>query len=111
MNKSLSLGLMLLLGLATVPAGAQTTGDPVAGRQKAFRCDGCHGIDGWRSAYPMFREPKLGGQHAEYLASALKAYRAGTRAHPTMQAIAASLSDQDINDLAAFYSGHKNAKP
>jgi cytochrome c553 len=48
--------------------------------------------------------PKLGGQHAQYLADALKGYRAGLRSHPTMRAQAATLSDQDIEDIAAYFS-------
>ena len=65
---------------------------------------GCHGIPKYNNAYPTYRVPKLGGQPAAYLASALKAYRSGERPHPTMHAQAASLSDQDIADIAAFLS-------
>jgi cytochrome c553 len=77
-------------------------GDPEAGRLKADTCMGCHGIPGYTNAYPTYRVPKLGGQPPEYLAAALKAYRAGERPHKTMQAQATSLSDQDIADIAAF---------
>jgi cytochrome c553 len=94
---------VLLSSLLTSGAHA-ATGDPVAGKNKAAQCAGCHGIPEWRNAYPTYRVPKLGGQHAEYIASALQAYQAKTRTHPTMQAIAAGLSDQDIADLAAFFS-------
>jgi len=73
-----------------------------AGRTKANTCMGCHGIPGYTNAYPTYRVPKLGGQSAEYLAIALKAYKTGERPHKTMQAQAASLSDQDIEDIAAF---------
>lgn len=83
-------------------------GNASAGAVKAGQCAGCHGIAGWRNAYPAYRVPKLGGQHAQYIASALKAYQTKARAHPGMQGIAASLSDQDIADLAAFLS---NSKP
>jgi cytochrome c553 len=93
--------LMLLAGASATAAQAQT-GDPAAGEVKAAQCAGCHGIPGWRNAYPAYQVPKLGGQHAEYLAGALKAYRTKQRAHPGMQGIAASLSDQDIADLSAF---------
>jgi cytochrome c553 len=65
---------------------------------------GCHGIAGYRNAYPSYRVPKLGGQKAEYIVIALQAYRASTRPHPTMQAQAATLSDQDMQDLAAFFA-------
>jgi cytochrome c553 len=88
------------------PASAQTPGgDPAKGREKSGTCAGCHGIPGWRNAYPNYSVPKLGGQHAPYLVSALKAYQSGTREHATMHAIAASLSEQDMTDLAAYFSG------
>ena len=83
----------------------QAGGDPVAGRARNAMCAGCHGILGWRTAYPdTYRVPKLGGQHEEYLVAALKQYKTGERRHPSMNAIAASLSDQDIQNLAAYYA-------
>lgn len=106
MGDSMSaIGRLLLLGmfLATTVA-AQAAGDPVAGADKAMTCLGCHGVDGYRNAYPSFRVPKLGGQHPEYLVSALKAYRDGTRNHPTMQAQARTLSEQDMQDIAAYFA-------
>jgi cytochrome c553 len=69
-------------------------------------CDGCHGIPGFRTAYPeVYSVPKLGGQSAGYLVKALRDYRSGIRTHPSMNSVAASLSDQDIADLAAYYAG------
>lgn len=76
---------LLFLGLLATAALAD--GDPEAGRRKSSMCAGCHGIYGYRNAYPEYRVPKLGGQHAQYLASALRAYKAGDRSHPTMRAI------------------------
>lgn len=71
-------------------------------------CIGCHGIPGYKTAYPaVYHVPKIGGQNAAYIANALKAYRAGERSHPSMRGIAASLSDEDIEDLAAYYGGGK----
>jgi cytochrome c553 len=108
---ALSVALGLLPAVSTQTAEA---GDPEAGRLKASMCQGCHGIPGYRNAYPAYHVPKLGGQHAAYLVSALKAYRSGERSHPTMRAIAASLSDQDIADLAAYFSAppkEKETKP
>ncbi len=68
-------------------------------------CQGCHGILGWRTAYPeVYRVPKIAGQHPAYIVAALKEYKAGQRSHPSMDAIAASLSDQDMADVAAYYS-------
>jgi len=77
-------------------------GDAEAGKELGYTCLGCHGIEGYRNAYPSYRVPKLGGQKAGYLVIALKGYRDGTRAHPTMQAHATSLSDQEIEDVAAY---------
>ena len=84
---------------------AAVVGNAARGGQKVQMCQGCHGIDGWRTAYPeVYNVPRLAGQHAAYLAVALKAYRSGERGHSTMRAIAASLSDQDIADVAAYYA-------
>ena len=97
--------------LLTTPvlAGAQApapVGNPAAGAQKNQMCIGCHGITGWRTAFPeVYKVPKLGGQYAPYLVKALQEYKSGERSHPSMRAIAASLSDQDMADLAAYYSG------
>ena len=86
--------------LAQAPAG-----DAARGAQKVQMCQGCHGIDGWRTAFPeVYSVPKIAGQHPAYLEAALKAYRSGDRSHPSMKAIAASLSDQDIANLAAYYA-------
>jgi cytochrome c553 len=91
---------------AAAPAAAPAAGDAVKGREKTQMCEGCHGIEGWRTAFPeVYRVPRLGGQHAAYLASALKQYKSGDRSHPTMRAIAGSLSDADIANLAAYYAG------
>ena len=80
------------------------------GAELAYTCLGCHGIEGYRNAYPSFRVPKLGGQKAEYIEGALKAYREGTRNHPTMQAQGRTLSDEDIATLAAYFEGEQPAK-
>jgi cytochrome c553 len=87
-----------------------SAGDPVAGASKNSTCQGCHGIPGYHYAYPVYREPKLGGQHFEYIVSALKEYKSGARGNPTMQGVAATLSEQDMEDLAAYYAASKNAK-
>ena len=95
---------LLCLGLAGTLPAAMAEGDVEAGRWKAIPCMGCHGIEGYSNVYPTYHVPKIGGQHGAYLAEALKAYRAGRRAHPTMRAQAASLSDRDIEDLAAYFA-------
>jgi cytochrome c553 len=93
----------LLGALFALPAMA--AGDPVAGREKSSMCEGCHGIPGWRTAYPaIYSVPKLGGQHQDYIVAALKEYKSGEREFPTMHAIASGLSDQDMQDLAAYYA-------
>ena len=92
---------------APVPAAASPaapTGNPANGRILAYTCQGCHGITGYKNAYPSFRIPKIGGQSSQYLTQALVEYRQGKRKHPTMQAQAQSFSDQDIADIAAFLS-------
>jgi cytochrome c553 len=95
------LGLTLLLaGFFAHSAGAD--GDPERGATLAYTCLGCHGIEGYRNAYPSYRVPKLGGQKAAYLTIALQGYRNGTRKHATMSAQAASLSDQDIADAVSY---------
>jgi cytochrome c553 len=95
----------VLLGASAVTASAQTvTGDARMGAQRAAMCSGCHGISGLRNAYPeVFHFPKIGNQYPEYIVAALQAYRSGERTHPTMRAIASSLTDQAMADLAAFY--------
>ena len=94
--------------LAPILAAAQTAtpaGDPQKGSQKVQMCQGCHGILGWRTAFPeVYKVPKLGGQHQAYIVNALQEYKSGARSHPTMRAIAASLSDQDMADVAAYYA-------
>jgi cytochrome c553 len=91
----------------SAPAGASggAAGDPAKGREKTRMCQGCHGIDGWRTAYPeVYHVPRLGGQHEAYLAKALHEYKSGERTHPSMRGQVAVLSDQDIADLAAYYA-------
>ncbi len=97
---------LLLTAFAALPASA--AGDAEAGAKLAYTCLGCHGIKGYRNAYPSFRVPKLGGQHEKYLVAALKGYRDGTRKHMTMQAQAQSLSEQEIEDVAAYFASLPN---
>lgn len=84
---------------------AQPVGDPKRGREKVQMCQGCHGIPGWRTAFPeVYEVPKITGQHAAYLVRAMQAYKTGERNHPSMRAIAATLTDQDMADLAAYFA-------
>jgi cytochrome c553 len=97
--------IVLAIVAAALPMTSLAEGDPMAGRDKNSNCAGCHGIPGWRTAYPkVYSVPKLGGQHAQYLVNALKAYKSGDRSHPSMKAIAATLSEKDMWDLAAYYA-------
>ena len=92
---------------AAAAAPAAVKGNAEAGRALAYTCMGCHGITGYKNAYPNFHVPKIGGQAPEYLSNALHEYKKGSRKHPTMQAQAQSFSDQQIDDIAAFLSSLK----
>lgn len=90
--------------LAVLAAAAHAEGDPAAGATKALPCMGCHGIEGYHNVYPSYHVPKLGGQHPAYIVASLKAYKSGQRSHKTMIAQSASLSDQDMEDIAAYFA-------
>jgi cytochrome c553 len=92
-------------------SGAHAAGDPSQGEKKFYTCYGCHGIDNYRNAYPDYSVPMLRHQHASYIVAALQEYRSGERPHATMHAQAASLSDQDIEDIAAYLQGAAPVKP
>lgn len=93
---------------AAAPASAAAlNGNPENGRALTYTCQGCHGITGYKNAYPNYHVPRIGGQSAPYLVNALTEYKKGTRKHPTMQAQSQSFSEQDIADIAAFLSGLK----
>jgi len=95
--------LLLLLVVNTVSAA----GDAAAGKEKSALCAACHGADG-NSPNPMW--PSLAGQHTEYAVEQLHAFKDGTRENPQMTPMAMPLSDQDIEDLAAYFAAQK-AKP
>ncbi len=123
----LALAVLLPLGVAAqaapasavpappaAPAPAAAPAAPAApsgnfdnGRTLAYTCQGCHGITGYKNAYPSYRVPKIGGQSAQYLTQALTEYRQGKRRHPTMQAQSMSFSEQEIADLAVYLSTAK----
>lgn len=96
-----AISLVLLVAAGAQPARAEAEADQ--GRVLAYTCMGCHGIEGYRNVYPSYRVPRLGGQKSAYLKAALVAYRDGSRPHPTMQAQGGSLSDADIDHLAAWF--------
>lgn len=97
-----------LWGMTFYAQAVDLVGNAQAAKAKISMCIGCHGVPGYRASYPeVYRVPMLGGQNARYLELALRAYKRGDRKHPTMRSIAASLSDQDILDLAAYYGQQK----
>lgn len=107
MNKLLSsLAIALVACVTLVSAQAQEVhGDAKMGAKKNATCIGCHGIVGYQASFPeVHKVPKISGQSAAYISSALNAYKKGDRKHPTMRGVAGSLSDQDIADLSAFYA-------
>lgn len=106
MNKLLTAALALSVACVTTVALAQDLkGDAAAGKAKASMCIGCHGIPEYKASFPeVYEVPKLAGQGAGYIEAALHEYKKGERRFPTMRAIAAPLTDQDIADLAAYYS-------
>ncbi|MBV6320238.1 c-type cytochrome [Duganella violaceipulchra] len=97
--------LLVLAGLAQFATAADIVGNAQNAKAKIEMCIGCHGIPGYKATFPeVFQVPMIGGQSAKYIEGALKAYQKGDRKHPSMKGIAGSLSDQDIADVAAFYS-------
>lgn len=103
--RSVRAGVLALLVSAMAPLSfANAAGDVAAGAQKAYTCLGCHGVQHYINTYPTYHVPLISGQHEAYLVAALQAYRAKTRSHPTMQANAALLSDEDIADIAAWFA-------
>lgn len=112
--------LLMVAGAASVVAGTAAAaagdelvkpGDPKAAGTKVAMCVGCHGIPGYKTSFPeVYQVPMIGGQSAKYIESALHAYKKGERKHPSMQGIAAGLTDQDIADLAAYYAAKSPEK-
>jgi len=98
------LAFIVLLSMVLEHETAIAQGDAVAGKIKLTTCTGCHGIPGYKNVYPTFNVPKLAGQNAPYLRSALSAYKSGSRVHGTMQLQAESLSEQDVEDIVARIS-------
>ncbi|MCT7654624.1 cytochrome c [Oceanimonas sp. NS1] len=88
--------------MAMFAAPAFAAGDAEAGKAKSAVCAACHGADGIST---MDIYPNLAGQKAAYLVSQLKAFKAGERNNPIMAPMAMPLSDQDMEDLAAYYAG------
>jgi len=106
-SRSLRLAGVALATALSVPLAslAAETGNAEAAKDKVSMCIGCHGIPDYQTAYPVvYHVPRISGQSAQYIVNALMAYKKGDRSHPSMRGIAGSLSEQDIADLAAYYS-------
>jgi cytochrome c553 len=96
-----------LLSVSFAANAEDIKGDAAVGKTKIAMCIGCHGIAGYQASFPeVYKVPKISGQGAKYIVSALNAYKKGERKHPSMRGIAAALSDQDMADIAAYYSTH-----
>ena len=98
----------VVVSFVTVTAQAQDIkGDAKAGQNINAMCIGCHGIKGYQASFPeVYKVPMISGQNAKYIVAALNAYKKGERKHPSMRGIAETLTDQNMADLAAYYSGH-----
>ena len=112
--------LAVTFALATQGALAQATPKPPADKApdatgasdkphatvESFhaQCIGCHGIPGYKTAYPVvYHVPMIAGQQPGYIVAALKAYKSGDRSHPSMRGIAASLTEEQMQKLAEYY--------
>jgi cytochrome c553 len=103
----ISMTRLQLLGLTAAifaVTSAHAEGDRAAGRKLVYTCAGCHGVPGYTNAYPQYPVPKIAGQNEQYIINALHGYQSGERTHPTMGAQAQSLSDVDIQNIAAYLS-------
>ena len=104
-----------LFALTLSVLGAHSTaiaaGNAARGKQISYTCLGCHGIEGYRNAYPDYSVPRLAGQSATYIVAALKEYKSGERSHPTMRVQGAALSDQDMEDIGTYFSSLTTIKP
>ena len=108
MTKQFTTFFALLVTLLTLTAQAQELkGDAKAGQAINAMCIGCHGIKGYQASFPeVYKVPMISGQNAKYIVSALNAYKKGERKHPTMRGISETLTEQNMADLAAYYSVH-----
>jgi len=98
------LGLMLLV-LAGSALAQASVGNAQAAKSKISMCMGCHGIPDYKTAFPhVYSVPLIAGQQPAYIVNALKAYKSRARSHPSMRAVAQSLSDQDMADVAAYFA-------
>jgi len=111
MSRFLSLAPIAACLLLSTPlfAADAAKGDIAAGHELAYTCHGCHGVTGYKNAYPNYHVPRITGQNYDYLVNALTEYKKGERAHPTMRAQGESLSDADIRNLSAYLASLNDA--
>ena len=109
----ISTAVLLASLVASIAYGQEpaAAGNAQRGAVLSNTCMGCHGIASYRNAYPSYRVPKLGGQHADYVVLALQGYKNQTRPHKTMHAQAVSMTDQDMRDVAAFFASEGSIEP
>ncbi|MGI9212745.1 MAG: c-type cytochrome, partial [Methylococcaceae bacterium] len=100
----LSSAFLITMGISEV----QASGDSEQGEKKFYTCAGCHGITGYTNSYPAYHVPRIGGQHGEYVISALKAYQSNHRKHSSMLANAYTLNQDDMEDIAMYVSRFRN---
>ncbi len=102
--------ILAFAGFSAQAADVQGSAD--AGKGKVWLCIGCHSIPDYRADYPLvYKVPMIGGQNGAYIATALSEYKKGERKHPTMRAIATSLSDQDMADIGEYYAAQTATSP
>jgi cytochrome c553 len=107
LSRRCALGFLLTAAALAPAAPALAAGDAARGKELSYTCLGCHGIESYKNVYPTYSVPELVGQHPAYIVAALKEYRSGDRSHGTMHVQAASLSDQDIEDIAVYFAGQE----
>ena len=100
-SKLAKMGAVVTL-LVSSPVWA--AGDVEAGKKKFYTCQGCHSVPGYTNTYPTYHVPRIGGQHADYVVAALNAYREQERKHGSMKGNVDNLSEQDMEDIAAYVS-------
>lgn len=106
MKRKILLTLIAMSSYALLTASqAIAEGNAEAGKFAFSTCSGCHAIPGYTNVYPTYRVPRLGGQRTDYLVDALKSYKDENRTHDTMHANAASLSDEDMLNIATYLNG------
>ena len=104
LSSRLGIPALFVMLSAGICAPAYSAGDAARGKELSYTCLGCHGIADYKNVYPTYSVPELVGQHPDYIVAALKEYKSGERSHATMHAQAASLSDQDMQDVASYFA-------